>query len=119
MLAETRSVTAAASFVGMSRESAYRLRRKPGAGEFVAVWDGILDPSKTRISKVTLEPVFQRILQDRYRPVLRGGKYVGAIQKPDNSALLRGLSQLDRASLAPRKRRVPAKGHRKEKGAPA
>ena len=121
VLAETRSVTAASSFVGMSRESAYRLRRKPGAGEFVAVWDSIMRPSRTTSHrpppKVTLEPVFQRILQDRYRPVLRGGKYVGTIRKPDTAALLRRLVQLDRSELAQRDGRSPPKGHRNEKGA--
>ncbi|QJB68690.1 hypothetical protein [Parasphingorhabdus halotolerans] len=121
VLAETRSVSAAAAFVGMSRESAYRLRRKPGAGAFVAVWDDIMGTSKVKskgpLPKVTLEPVFQRILQDRYRPVMRGGKYVGTIQKPDNAALLRGLAQLDRSDLVKRDGcelpEVLAKGHRK------
>src|SRR5688572_25963890 len=39
MLAETGSVSAAAEFVGMTRETAYRLRRKPGAEEFARAWD--------------------------------------------------------------------------------
>src|SRR5687768_738078 len=39
MLAETGSVSAAAEFVGMARETAYRLRRKPGAEEFAHAWD--------------------------------------------------------------------------------
>ena len=39
MLAETGSVSAAAEFVGMARETAYRLRRKPGAEQFALAWD--------------------------------------------------------------------------------
>ncbi|MGB5484210.1 hypothetical protein [Parasphingorhabdus sp.] len=95
-LAETRCIKKAAERVGMSRESAYRLRRKPGAGEFVAAWDAILGAPATPRPKVTLEGLFQRIRQGRYRPVLRGGLYVGTIRKPDNRALLSALARLDR-----------------------
>ena len=38
-LARTRSVSAAAKSVGMSREGAYRLRRRADAGLFAAAWD--------------------------------------------------------------------------------
>jgi len=41
-LARTRSVTRAARAAGMSRESAYRLRRRPSAALFAAAWDRIL-----------------------------------------------------------------------------
>ena len=96
LLAQTRSVSKAAAFVGMSRDSAYRLRRKPGAEEFVAAWDAILGVPESRQPKITLETLFQRIRQGRYRPVLRGGRYVATIKKPDNHALLTLLGRLDR-----------------------
>jgi len=96
LLAQTRCVKQAAGQVGMSRESAYRLRRKPGAEEFVAAWDAILGAPGTPRPKVTLEGLFQRIRQGRYRPILRGGLYVGTIRKPDNRALLAALARLDR-----------------------
>jgi hypothetical protein len=96
LLAETRCVKKAAERVGMSRESAYRLRRKPGAESFVAAWDAILGPPNSPRAKVTLDGLFQRVRQGRYRPVLRGGRYVGTLQKPDESALLAALSHLDR-----------------------
>lgn len=41
-LAQTRSVCAAARAVGMGRESAYTLRRRPGAAGFAAAWDAAL-----------------------------------------------------------------------------
>ena len=41
-LVATRSVGQAAQAAGMSRESAYRLRRREGAGSFAAAWDSIL-----------------------------------------------------------------------------
>ena len=41
-LVETWNVAAAARHVGKSRESAYRLRDRPGAESFAAAWDAIL-----------------------------------------------------------------------------
>lgn len=108
-LAETRCVKQAAARVGMSRESAYRLRRKPGAEDFAAVWDFILEGpggaegSGTRKPKVTLEKLFQRIRVGRYRPMMRAGRYVGTLQKPDIQALLAAISRLDMV--------VPAEDH--------
>jgi len=104
-LAETRCISKAAGQVGMSRDSAYQLRRKPGAEEFVAAWDAILGVPTSPQPKITLEALFQRIRQGRYRPVMRAGRYVGTIKKPDNHALLRALARLDR--LAPPERDWP------------
>lgn len=41
-LAETGSINEAARAAGMSREGAYRLRRRRGAESFAAAWDSIL-----------------------------------------------------------------------------
>lgn len=95
-LAETRCIKRAAARVGMSRESAYRLRRKPGAEEFAAAWDAILGAPGTPRPKVTLDRLFQQIREGRLRPVLRSGLYVGTLKKPDNRALLQALARLDR-----------------------
>jgi hypothetical protein len=43
-LARTRSVTRAARAVGMSRESAYRLRGRPDAALFALLWDRAVRP---------------------------------------------------------------------------
>ena len=117
LLAQTRSITKAATWVGMSRESAYRLRRKPGAEEFVAAWDAILGVAEAsginERPKVTLERLFQRIRKGRYRPVLRGGRYVATIRKPDNRALLAALTRLDRLAPPPEDWRAEPEGHGK------
>lgn len=42
VLAATRSVAAAVERVGMSRQAAYCLRRRPGAESFAAAWDAVL-----------------------------------------------------------------------------
>lgn len=112
-LAETRCIRTAAERVGMSRESAYRLRRKPGAREFVAAWDAILGAPGAPRAKVTLEGLFQRIRQGRYHPVLRGGLYVGTIKKPDNRALLQALARLDRLVPPEHDGGAGPEGHRK------
>ena len=117
MLAETRCVKRAAAHVGMSRESAYRLRRRRGAASFRAAWDSILGPPGTihAPSKVTLDPLFQRIRHGTLRPVMRAGRYVGTVRKPDTSAIRSALSRVD-STLARRgaAQRKP-KGHGKEK----
>ena len=41
-LARTRSITRAAAAVGMTRESAYRLRARPNGALFAAAWDRVL-----------------------------------------------------------------------------
>lgn len=97
-LAETRCVKQAVALVGMSRESAYRLRRKPGAEGFVAAWDYVLGSPDIPKAKVTLEQLFQRIRVGRYRPMMRAGRYVGTVKKADNSALLSAISHLDRVA---------------------
>lgn len=121
VLAETGSVSAAARFVGMARETAYRLRRKPGAEEFARAWDiamqisgarrpgepGVLPPVRYGLTeesaKVTPPDLWQRIVDGRWRPVLRRGKYVGSVRKPDNSALFSNLAQIDRSFRQQRK----------------
>lgn len=109
MLAETGSVAAAAAFVGMARETAYRLRRKPEAEEFAQAWDmalviaGVRKPRTPRPRKVTHAPTWRMLMDGQWQPVLRHGKYAGSVQKADNSALLGYLAQLDRSFRAMRK----------------
>lgn len=113
MLAETGSVSGAAEFVGMARETAYRLRRKPGAEEFAHAWDVALviagvrrpeEPPRTHPArKVTADPPWRTVVDGNWRPVLRRGKYAGSIHKPDNSALLSYLTQIDRSFRASQK----------------
>ena len=87
-LAETWCVAAAARHVGKSRESAYRLRDKPGAESFAAAWDSILaQPRAARMS--THELLWHRAFYGTLKPVMRGGKHVATRHSPDNDAVLR------------------------------
>lgn len=94
-LAETGSVSAACARVGMSRNCAYKLRRRPDAESFAAAWDAALGAP---VRKVTIEDLPFLAYSGLIRPRFRGGRYIGFQQKPDNSALLRLLARFDRLS---------------------
>ena len=87
-LAETSNVAAAARHVGKSRESAYRLRAKPGAASFAAAWDSILaQPRAARMS--THELLWHRAFYGTLKPIMRGGRHVATRHSPDDDAVLR------------------------------
>jgi hypothetical protein len=84
-LAGTGSVLAAARKVGMSRESAYQLRKHSGAASFAAAWDALLGgggPGR----KLTAHERMQAALSGRIKPVVWRGECIAIDQKVDNSA---------------------------------
>ncbi|MFA9201457.1 MAG: hypothetical protein ACEQR8_09795 [Cypionkella sp.] len=93
-LAITGSVSAAARKVGMARETAYRLRRKPGAESFAAAWDQVLGREPGR-RKVTGEELYRRAIEGLLKPHIYRGRCTGMERKADNSALLGLASRLD------------------------
>lgn len=99
-LAQTGSVGEAARKVGMARETAYRLRRKPGAESFSAVWDAVVGRAGSgmtrRFRKVTFEERAGRALMGLLKPRMYQGRFVGIERKADNSALLGHIGQLAR-----------------------
>jgi hypothetical protein len=104
-LAETGSVSAACARVGMSRNSAYKLRKKPDAESFAAAWDAALG---LPVRRVTIDDLQFLAHHGLVRPCFRGGKYIGARRKPDNSALLRLLARFDRLTAG-----IDGRGDRK------
>ncbi len=111
-LAATRSVAAAARGVSMARETAYRLRARPGAEGFAAAWDVALgsvrsEAGRARLEaalaaaraarqadrKVTIPELEWRVASGIWQVMLRGGRYVGVVRKPDETALLALLSR--------------------------
>lgn len=99
----TGSVGAAARAVGMSRASAYRLRARAGAEDFVFAWDAVLTPPGTgRLTrpkmdwrKVTNGELLRRIETGLIQPVIYCGTMTAIRRKADNSALLRLLRRTD------------------------
>jgi hypothetical protein len=100
-LAETRSVIAACRRVGMGRESAYRLRKRPGAAGFAAAWDAALGKPHTPVdltsAKSTGLDAGYRSRAGLARVILHAGRYARTRWKNDDNALLSHLAQLDRA----------------------
>lgn len=106
MLYETRSVVAAAKAVGMGRESAYRLRKRPGAAGFAAAWDAAMGFAVAQVklgqAKSTGLPAHYRMRAGLMQVLVRAGGFAGVVKKPDNSALLQHIAQLDRHFAAER-----------------
>lgn len=92
LLAVTGSVSDAAERVGMSRNGAYRLRRRPGAESFAAAWDAALGAP---VRKVTVDDEHFLAFEGLIQPLVFRGRYLGFRQKPDNSKLLRMIGRLD------------------------
>ena len=95
----TGSVAAAARSVGMSRESAFRLRARVRAESFARAWDRVLTAPgsghipqpKEDFRKVTLRELSRRLETDLVQPVIYRGRMTAIRRKPDDSALFRLL----------------------------
>lgn len=64
------SVGQAAKAVGMSRQSAYNLRERPGAESFAASWDAAIEMGRARQFDLAMERAINGVTTVR---VLRGG----------------------------------------------
>ncbi len=99
----TGNIATAARAVGMSRESAHRLRHRPEALGFAHAWDTVLAaPGDGRLAaprtdwrKITLADLQQRVETGLVAPLIHGGRVCAIRRKPDNSALLRLLRRYD------------------------
>jgi len=94
-LARGAGVNEAARSVGMTRQSAYRVRRRPGAESFAAAWDEALRfargvaaagraPSAVPGIETVLVPRFYR------------GRLIGYVQREELAGAMRQLRRLDR-----------------------
>ena len=102
MLTETRSVEAACRAISMGRESAYRLRKRPGAAGLAAAWDTALGkphrPVDLASAKSTGLDAEYRSRMGLLQVVMDRGRFAGTSWKADNNALLQHLAQLDRGT---------------------
>jgi hypothetical protein len=98
LLAQTGSVAEAAREVGMSRESAWRLRRRAGAESFAHAWDmvtAIRCGGQVQQRKITPEELPDLAFEGPIVVCMRRRMLAGLRRKPSNSALLRHLRRLD------------------------
>lgn len=86
----------AARSVGRSRQTAYALLGRPGAGEFAAAWDAAVDFA--REMRATPRPLgfSQRAIDLLLVPRFYRGRLVGFVQREDLGAAMRRLTMLDR-----------------------
>jgi hypothetical protein len=82
-LAEHGGVAAAARSVGMTRQTANRLRKRPGAESFARAWDAAVEEGRLRARDEALT----RGLHGYRAPVVRNGKVVGHRHRFDNRLL--------------------------------
>lgn len=101
-LVKTGSVRSAAQRVGMTRETAYRLRRRSGAESFAAAWDAIMHRLRGKADlpkrKVTHFELVERAIHGTLRPVLYRQRFRTFAQEVDLKSFRRFISQI----LAPR-----------------
>jgi hypothetical protein len=83
-------VSAAARAVGKSRESAYRLRDRPGAESFAAAWDQAHGWGRSFVLDLTIS----RALEGEVRPIFYRGRQVGEQVRYDNRLLMASLKTL-------------------------
>ena len=83
-LADTGSVKSAAAQVNMSTESAYALRRAPGAAGFTRAWEAALDMGVLRLK----DEAFERALHGELVPIVSAGKLFGYRRKRNDYLLM-------------------------------
>ena len=88
-LASCGSVSAAARSIGMSRESAYALRRRADARGFVQAWDA----ARLLAAEHLLDLAWDRATQGEVRPLVYHGVVVGELRHYDNRLLLGLIAQ--------------------------
>ena len=86
-------VAAAAAAVGMSRESAYRLRDHPGAASFAAAWDKAQGWGRGRAADLGTE----RAVYGEKRVVWYRGRKVGEYVRHDNRLLIAAINRFPAA----------------------
>ncbi|MEP2752729.1 MAG: hypothetical protein ABJP02_04700, partial [Parasphingorhabdus sp.] len=91
-LARTGNVRAAARYAGLSRESAYKLRRRPDARAFARAWDAAI---------IHARDIFQDELMDKglngwREAVWHQGEEVGTRERWSAPLFLAALSRLDK-----------------------
>jgi hypothetical protein len=101
-LAAGLGVSGAVRLVGMSRQTAYRLRERPGAAGFAAAWDRALGFSR-RAGKATGLTAWQRAIEGVLVPLRgSGGRILGWRRKYCNRTLAAMLAARWSLEDAPR-----------------
>jgi hypothetical protein len=91
-LAECGQVERAAQAVGMSRESAYRLRRREGGRAFALAWDAALRLAVSRLVDDTFELAFEGAVEQ----IIKDGEVVAERRRKDPRIMLATIERLNK-----------------------
>ena len=94
-LASTLCVDRAAASVGLSRESAYRLRRHSGAASFAAAWRTVM--ARRNLLPTSQQLAWHRAFYGTLKPIVRNGQVVALLHRTDNRAAMALLNRMDQA----------------------
>jgi hypothetical protein len=86
----------AAALLGMTRKTAYELRRKPGAEGFVRAWDAAVARARERHMAARGPSLAERALHGEWHPRLYRGRLIGWTHRPANARAMGLLKRLDR-----------------------
>ena len=86
----------AARAVGRSRQSAYRLRDRPGAESFAAAWDRALEFAQSVRGAQARAPLGSTGIETLLVPRYYRGRLIGFVQREDVAGAMRLLGRLDR-----------------------
>ena len=93
MLARGSGPNEAARQLGRSRQTAYALRRKPGAEGFAAAWDAAVDFARQASVAGRGAPAMAHGLETLLVPRFYRGRLVGFVQREDHQGTLGLLGQ--------------------------
>lgn len=94
LLIEARSPARAAREIGMTKEGAYALRRRPDAASFAAAWDAAVARPLAPPSKPGL---YERGVEGVIMPYFFGNLQRGEVRRYDDNALIRLLRTVTRS----------------------
>jgi hypothetical protein len=86
----------AARALGKTRQSAYDLRKRPGAEGFAAAWDSALRFAENAAAAATAPAAGLAGIETLLVPRYYRGRLIGFIQREDVGAAMRLLGRLDR-----------------------
>lgn len=103
-LASHGSVAAAVRHVGMSKQSAYWLRRQPHSQDFAKAWDAALADRDRWIDDLAMD----RLLDGEEEVIERDGEVIAVRRRPaDVRLLLFHLKRAERQKIEASQRQIP------------
>ena len=94
-LAECGVVDKAAASAGMSRESAYRLRRRSAGKAFALAWDAALLLARQRL----IDEAFELAFTGSVEQIIRNGKVIAEKRKRDPRMMLMAIERLSGSKI--------------------